>query len=227
MLIRIPNLLDADTVRYIRGVLAAPDSPWIDGRATAGYHGAEVKHNEQLDEDAPITRALADRVLAAVERHPFFISAALPNRAYPPHFNRYSGGMNFGSHIDGAVRVLRSGLKVRTDISITLFLSEPDEYDGGELRIEDTYGAHEVKLPAGDAIVYPANSMHHVTPVTRGVRLASFFWVQSLVRDDSQRALLFELDNAIQRLNATDADNAARRSLVGIYHNLLRVWSET
>jgi PKHD-type hydroxylase len=227
MLIRIPSLLDADTVRYIRGVLEAPDSPWVDGRATAGYHGAEVKHNEQLDEDAPITRELADRVLAAVERHPFFISAALPNRAYPPHFNRYSGGMNFGSHIDGAVRVLRSGLKVRTDISITLFLSEPDEYDGGELRIEDTYGAHEVKLPAGDAIVYPANSMHHVTPVTRGMRLASFFWVQSLVRDDSQRALLFELDNAIQRLNATDADNAARRSLVGIYHNLLRVWSET
>jgi len=227
MLIRIPSLLDADTVRYLRGVLDAPDSPWVDGRATAGYHGAEVKHNQQLDEDSPITRELADRVLAATERHPFFISAALPNRAYPPHFNRYSGGMNFGSHIDGAVRVLRSGLKVRTDVSITVFLSEPHEYDGGELRIEDTYGAHEVKLPAGDAIVYPATSMHHVTPVTRGVRLASFFWVQSLIRDDSQRALLFELDNTIQRLNATNADNASRRSLVGIYHNLLREWSET
>ncbi|MBN3803116.1 Fe2+-dependent dioxygenase [Paraburkholderia sp. Ac-20336] len=227
MLIRIPSLLDADTVRYIRGALEAPDSPWVDGRATAGYHGAEVKQNQQLDEEAPITRELADRVLAATERHPFFISAALPNRAYVPHFNRYSGGMTFGSHIDGAVRVLRSGLKVRTDVSITVFLSEPHEYDGGELRIEDTYGAHEVKLPAGDAILYPATSMHHVVPVTRGVRLASFFWVQSLVRDDNQRALLFELDNTIQRLNATNADNASRRSLVGIYHNLLRVWSET
>lgn len=227
MLIRVPGLLDADTLRHVRGVLEAADSPWVDGRVTAGYHGAEVKHNEQLDERSPVTQELADRVLAAVERHPLFISAALPNRAYPPHFNRYTGGMNFGSHIDGAVRVLRSGLKVRTDVSITLFLSEPHEYDGGELRVEDTYGTHEVKLPAGDAIVYPATSMHHVVPVTRGVRLASFFWVQSLIRDDGQRALLFELDNTIQRLNATEADNASRRSLVGIYHNLLRIWSET
>lgn len=227
MLIHIPNLLDAQTVQHIRGVLEGPDGPWVDGRVTAGYHGAEVKHNEQLDDNSPVAQALADRVLAAVERNPMFISAALPNRAYQPHFNRYAGGMNFGSHIDGAVRVLRSGLKVRTDVSITVFLSEPHEYDGGELRIEDTYGAHEVKLPAGDAIVYPATSMHHVTPVTRGVRLASFFWVQSLIRDDANRALLYELDNTIQRLNATNADNAARRSLVGIYHNLLRVWSET
>lgn len=226
MLIQIPGLLDSETLRHLRGALEAADSPWVDGRVTAGYHGAEVKHNQQLDEHSPLARELADRVLAAVERNPLFISAALPNRAYPPHFNRYSGGMNFGSHIDGAIRVLPNGMKVRTDVSITVFLSEPHEYDGGELRIEDTYGVHEVKLPAGDAIVYPATSMHHVAPVTRGVRLASFFWVQSLIREDSQRTLLFDLDNAIQRLNATDADNAARRSLVGIYHNLLREWSE-
>jgi PKHD-type hydroxylase len=227
MLVRVPNLLDAGTVRHMRSVLEAADSPWVDGRQTAGYHSAAVKQNQQMDERSPVTLELADRVLAAVERHPFFISAALPNRAYPPNFNRYAGSMNFGSHIDGAIRVLPSGLKVRTDISVTLFLSEPDEYDGGELCIKDTYGVHEVKLAAGDAVVYPSTSMHHVVPVTRGVRLASFFWVQSLVRDDSRRALLFELDNTIQRLNETEADDGARRSLVGIYHNLLRTWSET
>jgi PKHD-type hydroxylase len=151
----------------------------------------------------------------------------LPNQVYPPLFNRYEGGMQFGSHVDGAVRVLPNGVKVRTDVSITLFISGPDEYDGGELVIEDTYGVQQVKLPAGDMIVYPATSLHQVTPVTRGARLASFFWVQSLVRSDSQRALLFDMDTAIQRLNTTHADEAARRSLVGCYHNLLRTWSET
>jgi len=166
-------------------------------------------------------------VLAAIERNPLFISAALPNQVYPPLFNRYEGGMTFGSHVDGAVRVLPNGVKLRTDISCTLFLSSPDEYDGGELVIEDTYGVQEVKLPAGDMIVYPATSLHQVTPVTRGARVASFFWVQSLVRDDTKRALLFDMDTAIQRLNASDADVEARRSLVGCYHNLLRLWSET
>lgn len=166
-------------------------------------------------------------ILSAIERHPLFISAALPNQVYPPLFNRYEGGMTFGSHVDGAVRVLPNGVKLRTDVSVTLFLSAPDEYDGGELVIEDAYGVQEIKLPAGDMIVYPATSLHQVTPVTRGVRVASFFWVQSLVRSDAQRALLFDMDTAIQRLNASDADAQARRSLVGCYHNLLRIWSET
>jgi PKHD-type hydroxylase len=146
---------------------------------------------------------------------------------YPPLFNRYEGGMQFGSHVDGAVRVLPNGVKLRTDVSVTLFISEPDDYDGGELVIEDTYGVQQVKLPAGDMIVYPATSLHQVTPVTRGARIASFFWVQSLVRSDTQRALLFDMDTAIQRLNATHADDTACRSLVGCYHNLLRTWSET
>jgi len=166
-------------------------------------------------------------ILAELERHPLFISAVLPNQVYPPLFNRYEGGMQFGSHVDGAVRLLPNGTKVRTDVSMTLFLSAPDEYDGGELIIEDTYGVQQVKLAAGDMIVYPATSLHQVAPVTRGVRLASFFWAQSLVRGDTQRALLFDMDTAIQRLNSTQADDAARRSLVGCYHNLLRLWSET
>jgi PKHD-type hydroxylase len=166
-------------------------------------------------------------ILAELERHPLFISAVLPNQVYPPLFNRYEGGMQFGSHVDGAVRLLPNGTKVRTDVSMTLFLSAPDEYDGGELIIEDTYGVQQVKLAAGDMIVYPATSLHQVAPVTRGVRLASFFWAQSLVRSDTQRSLLFDMDTAIQRLNSTQADDAARRSLVGCYHNLLRLWSET
>lgn len=166
-------------------------------------------------------------VLGALECHPRFISAALPNQVYPPLFNRYAEGMTFGSHVDGAVRVLPNGIKLRADVSATLFLSPPDEYDGGELVIEDTYGTHTAKHQAGDLVLYPATSVHHVTPVTRGTRLACFFWVQSLVRTDAQRALLFDLDNAIQRLNASGADAEARRGLVGCYHNLLRFWSET
>ena len=166
-------------------------------------------------------------VLAAIERNPLFISAALPNQVYPPLFNRYAGGMTYGAHVDGSVRVLPNGLKLRTDVSATLFLSDPAEYDGGELVIEDTYGVQRVKLHAGDMVVYPATSLHQVTPVTRGVRVGSFFWVQSLVRSDTHRALLFDMDTAIQRLNATGADEQARRSLIGCYHNLLRTWSET
>lgn len=227
MLVHIPNVLTPDQVRMLRDRLDHADDAWVDGRVTAGYSGAPVKRNQQIAEHTPIARELGDVILSAIERHPLFISAALPNQVYPPLFNRYEGGMTFGSHVDGAVRVLPNGVKLRTDVSVTLFLSAPDEYDGGELVIEDAYGVQEIKLPAGDMIVYPATSLHQVTPVTRGVRVASFFWVQSLVRSDAQRALLFDMDTAIQRLNASDADAQARRSLVGCYHNLLRIWSET
>lgn len=227
MLVHIPNVLTPEQVRMLRDRLDHADDAWVDGRVTAGYSGAPVKRNQQIAEHTPIARELGDVILSAIERHPLFISAALPNQVYPPLFNLYEGGMTFGSHVDGAVRVLPNGVKLRTDVSVTLFLSAPDEYDGGELVIEDAYGVQEIKLPAGDMIVYPATSLHQVTPVTRGVRVASFFWVQSLVRSDAQRALLFDMDTAIQRLNASDADAQARRSLVGCYHNLLRIWSET
>ncbi|KAB0640384.1 PKHD-type hydroxylase [Burkholderia stagnalis] len=227
MLVHIPNVLTHEQVRTLRARLDGAGDAWVDGRATAGYSGAPVKRNQQIAEHSPLARELGDVILAALERHPLFISAALPNQVYPPLFNRYEGGMTFGSHVDGAVRVLPNGVKLRTDVSCTLFLSEPDAYDGGELVIEDAYGVQQVKLPAGDLVVYPATSLHQVTPVTRGVRVASFFWVQSLVRSDAQRALLFDMDTAIQRLNASDADAQARRSLVGCYHNLLRLWSET
>ncbi|MCG5075423.1 Fe2+-dependent dioxygenase [Paraburkholderia tagetis] len=227
MLIHVPNVLTPEQVRALRERLDHAGDAWVDGRATAGWSGAPVKHNRQIAEHTPLARELGDVVLAAIERNPLFISAALPNQVYPPLFNRYEGGMTFGSHVDGAVRVLPNGQKLRTDVSVTLFLCAPDEYDGGELVVEDTYGVQEVKLPAGDMIVYPATSLHQVRPVTRGARVASFFWVQSLVRDDTKRALLFDMDTAIQRLNASDADASARRSLVGCYHNLLRLWSET
>ena len=227
MLIPIPNVLTPEAVSAIRARLDQAGDAWVDGRATAGYSGAPVKHNRQIAEHSPIARELGETIVSAIERHPLFISAALPNQVYPPLFNRYEPGMTFGSHVDGAVRILPNGMKLRTDVSATLFLTGPDEYDGGELVIEDSYGVQQVKLPAGDMIVYPATSLHQVTPVTRGVRLASFFWVQSLVRNDAQRALLFDMDTAIQRLNASGADAQARRSLVGCYHNLLRIWSET
>jgi PKHD-type hydroxylase len=228
MILSIPNLLDRDTVAALRQQLDAADAPWVDGRATAGYSGAPVKHNQQINELSPLAAELGDRVLAALERNPLFISFALPNQVYPPLFNRYGPGMTFGSHVDGAVRISpANGRKIRTDLSLTLFLSDPSDYDGGELQIEDTYGVHEIKLPAGDAIVYPASSLHRVTPVTRGVRVASFFWAQSLIRDDACRVILFDMDNAIQRLHVTDADESARRTLIGCYHNLLRQWSDT
>jgi PKHD-type hydroxylase len=227
MLLVIPDVLSPADARAMRGRLDAAGDAWVDGRATAGYQGAPVKHNQQIDERAAIAHELGDRLLASLERHPLFISAVLPNLVYPPMFNRYSGGMAFGDHVDGAVRIVPGrGHKIRTDVSVTVFLSEPDSYDGGELVVEDTYGVHRVKLPAGQAIVYPATSVHRVEPVTRGTRLASFFWAQSLVRDDARRALLFDMDNAIRQLNATGADIAACRSLIGCYHNLLRLWSD-
>ena len=227
MLVHIPAVLDSEQLAYVRKKLAAADAPWMDGRVTAGHQGVHVKQNLQIAEVSALSAKLGGMVLSVLERLPLFISAALPNRVYPPMFNRYENGMHFGNHVDGSVRLMPgSGIKIRTDLSATLFLAPPDSYDGGELLIEDTYGSQAIKLAAGDMVLYPASSLHRVAPVSQGVRLACFFWVQSMVRDDGQRALLFDLDNAIQRLTATGADEAARISLTGCYHNLLRMWSE-
>lgn len=227
MLVHVPNLLDSEQLNHFRQRLAQADAPWVDGRVTAGHQGIHVKQNQQLAEGSAMSAELGNIVMAALERLPLFISAALPNRVYPPMFNRYENGMHFGNHVDGSVRLLPgSGIKIRTDLSATLFLMPPESYDGGELLIEDTYGSQSIKLAAGDMVLYPASSRHRVAPVTRGVRMACFFWVQSMVRDDGQRALLFDLDNAIQRLTATGADEAARIHLTGCYHNLLRMWSD-
>lgn len=228
MLITIDQALDSVQVAALRRQLLGEDDAWVDGRVTAGYQGAPVKHNRQVDEASDLAGRCQALVVGALERRAEFISAALPNLVYPPMFNRYGSGMAFGPHVDGGVRIdPRTGRKLRTDVSATLFLSDPDDYDGGELEISDTYGTHSVKLNAGDLVLYPASSLHQVTPVTRGERLACFFWVQSLVRDDGRRALLYDMDLAIQRLNQTGADEDARRSLVGCYHNLLREWAET
>lgn len=225
MILQMPQVLTAAQVREARERLFA--APWIDGRATAGHQGARVKHNRQLAEGSPLALELGDMVLAALERHPLFISAALPARVYPPMFNRYDEGETFGNHVDNALRLMPgSAERIRTDVSATLFLAEPDDYDGGELLIEDTHGAHAVKLPAGDLVLYPATSLHRVEPVTRGSRLACFFWVQSMVRDNGQRMLLLDLDTSIQRLAQTGADDAARLQLTGCYHNLLRMWAQ-
>jgi len=227
MLVHVPGLLDDGQLQHFRSRLAAADAPWVDGRVTAGHQGVHVKQNQQIAEGSALSAELGGIVLKALERLPLFISAALPNRVYPPMFNRYENGMHFGSHVDGSVRLLPgTGAKIRTDLSATLFLTPPDSYDGGELLIEDTYGAQSIKLAAGDMVLYPASSLHRVAPVTRGVRLACFFWVQSMVRDDGQRTLLFDMDNAIQTLNRTQADDTARATLVGAYHNLLRMWGE-
>ena len=228
MLVAIPQALNPEQLQAVRARLDAAGDAWIDGRVSAGYQGVPVKFNQQIDERADVAAQCQSLVLGALERHPLFISAALPNEVYPPMFNRYGEGMSFGAHVDGSVRIHpHTGRKLRTDVSATLFLSDPADYDGGELVVQDAYGAHRVKLGAGDMVVYPATSLHEVTPVTRGMRVACFFWIQSLVRDDAQRALLFELDTAIQRLNRSGADDDARRSLVGVYHNLMRQWSET
>lgn len=225
MLLSIPEVLTGDQVAEAREQLARAD--WVDGRVTAGYQSSRVKHNRQLPEDHPAARALGEMILAALQRSPLFISAALPLRIFPPLFNQYEGGQSFGSHVDNAIRqVPGTGFRIRTDLSATLFLSQPDEYDGGELAVEDTYGVHTVKLPAGDMVLYPSTSLHHVRPVTRGARIASFFWIQSLVRDDADRTLLFDLDTAIQRLSAEAPDHPAAVQLTGVYHNLVRRWAE-
>jgi PKHD-type hydroxylase len=225
MLLHIPNVLDHAQVRAMRAALEQAD--WTDGRETVGAQGAKVKRNLQLPDASPLRAELGRAVLDALARHPLYHAATLPLRTLMPRFNRYEGGGQYGFHVDGAVMGQPDGGQLRSDISCTLFLAEPDDYDGGELIVSDTYGEHEVKLPAGDAIVYPSSSLHRVAPVTRGARLASFFWVQSLIRDDGQRRLLFELDTSIQTLTRTNADPQALLQLTGVYHNLLRQWSET
>jgi PKHD-type hydroxylase len=225
MLLALPNVLTPAQVAEARELLGAAE--WIDGRATAGHQGARVKDNEQLPIDHPTGRQLGEIILRALNANPLFMSAALPLHILPPLFNRYSGGQTFGTHVDGSIRIVPgSGHRIRTDLSATLFLAGPEEYDGGELVIEDTYGSKSVKLPAGHMILYPATSLHHVTPVTRGTRLCSFFWIQSMIRDDGRRALLFDMDVAIQRLGAEKATHPSVVSLTGVYHNLIRQWAE-
>jgi PKHD-type hydroxylase len=217
-------VLTTEQVAHCRKVLDAAD--WVDGRVTAGHQSSRVKDNMQLPEESPAARELSQLVQRALESSPLFFSGALPAKVFPPLFNRYRGGQAFGTHVDNAVRQVRgTSHRVRTDLSATLFLSAPEEYDGGELLIEDTFGAQSVKLSAGDMVLYPASSLHRVEPVTRGERVASFFWIQSMVRDDGERALLFDLDTAIQRLASESPDHASVVQLTGIYHNLLRRWA--
>jgi PKHD-type hydroxylase len=225
MLLHIPDVLTSDEVAGMRRQMDGAE--WTDGRETVGPQGARVKRNLQLPQASPVRKALGDQVVTALGRHPLYHAAVLPLRTLSPRFNRYEGGGEYGFHIDGAVMQVDGDAHVRSDVSCTLFLSDPDEYDGGELIVSDLYGEHEVKLAAGDAVVYPSSSLHRVTPVTRGARIASFFWVQSLVRDDSARRLLLEMDTAIRKLTADGADQGSILQLTGVYHNLLRRWAET
>ena len=226
MLIAIPDVLDAATVARIRGVIDAAD--WVDGNVTSGAQSALVKRNEQLPEDGTAAREAGGIVLDALAATPLFVAAALPLKVFPPLFNRYAGGQDFGLHVDTAIRIRRgSDFRIRSDLSATLFLEDPQAYDGGELVIEGVFGPQTVKLPAGDMVLYPASSLHKVTPVTRGTRVASFFWVQSMVRDDAARALLFELDRGVQdAATALGRDDPAAVRLTGVYHNLLRRWAQ-
>ena len=225
MLIAIPEVLTAAQVADARRILDSAD--WVDGRVTAGHQSALAKDNMQLPEASTAAREVGEVILEALGRNALFISAALPARVFPPLFNRYAGGQSFGTHVDNAIRqVTGTGHRIRTDLSATLFFSEPGEYDGGELVVEDTYGTHSVKLPAGHMILYPATSLHHVTPVTRGARVSSFFWIQSMIRDDAERTLLFDLDTGIQRVARENTGGPASVQLTGVYHNLLRRWAE-
>lgn len=225
MLLQIPKVLDSGQVAQFRARLDG--ATWVDGNVTSGHQSAQAKYNEQLPEGSAVSRELGDAIVAALGRNPLFFSAALPSRIFPPLFNRYRGGMEFGNHVDGAIRVHgQTGTRIRTDLSATLFLAAPEEYDGGELLVEDSYGVHKVKLPAGDLVLYPSTSLHRVTPVIRGARVASFFWIQSMVREDAQRTILFDLDMAIVRLTEERPGNPALVSLTGCYHNLLRMWAE-
>ena len=226
MLLPIPDVLTSEQVAEARQVFEKAE--WVDGRITAGHQSAQAKDNMQLPENSPAAKQLGEMVLNALGKNALFISAALPSRVFPPLFNRYQGGQSFGTHVDNAIRqITGTGHRIRTDLSATLFFSQPDEYEGGELVVEDTYGLHKVKLPAGHMILYPATSLHHVTPVIRGARICSFFWIQSMVRDDGQRTLLFDLDMAIQKLNSERShENSPSVQFTGIYHNLLRRWAE-
>lgn len=224
MLLAIPNVLSSEQVAEGRRILESAE--WIDGRDTAGHQGARVKKNLQLPLRSPAAEQVGEMILKALAANPLFMSAALPHRILPPMFNRYEVGQTFGTHVDGAIRMLGNGNSIRTDVSCTLFFSNPDEYDGGELIVEDTYGGKSVKLPAGHMILYPSTSLHRVNPITRGARLCSFFWVQSMIRDDGRRSLLFDMDVAIQRLAGQMPDHPSVVQLTGVYHNLLRQWAE-
>jgi PKHD-type hydroxylase len=225
MLHRIASVLTKAQVQHARKRLA--ESDWIDGRVTAGFQSAQAKHNIQLPENSPVARELGDMILSALGANPHFMSAALPNKIFPPLFNCYREGHSFGNHVDNAIRPVRgTAVKIRTDLSMTLFLSEPDEYDGGELIMEDTYGNQSVKLGAGDLVLYPSTSLHRVEAITRGQRISSFFWLQSMIRSDEQRRILFDLDQSIQGITTDYPDDPRLVSLTGVYHNLLRQWGE-
>lgn len=225
MLVRIPQVLSVEEVTQCRDVLES--AAWVDGKVTAGVQSRQSKHNLQIPQTSDAARALGEIILTRLGSNEAFTSAALPLRVYPPLFNRYDAGMEFGTHIDNAIRPVPGiGVRVRTDLSATLFLTAPEDYDGGELVIEDTYGEQRVKFSAGDMVLYPATSRHRVEAVTRGSRWCSFFWIQSMVRDDPQRALLYDLDGAIQSLRAKQGENEEAVRLTGIYHNLLRRWAE-
>lgn len=225
MILAIPDVLPPDQLAAARRALEAAD--WIDGRATAGHQGAHVKDNQQLPVDHPVARQVGEQLARALMKNPLFMSAALPLHLLPPMFNRYAGGQHFGMHVDGSIRTIPgTGHRMRTDLSATFFFAGPEEYDGGELIIEDTYGPKSVKLPAGHMILYPGTSLHRVTPVTRGARLCSFFWIQSMIRQDAHRTMLYEMDVAIQRLGAESPTHPSVIALTGVYHNLLRQWAE-
>ena len=224
MIVHVEGVLTPDQVAMCRDTLAA--ATWVDGRATAGEQSARAKRNLQVPEESAEARALGETILGSLGRCAPFVSAALPLRVFPPLFNRYDEGMAFDTHVDNAIR-FAGPVRFRTDISCTLFLSDPDHYDGGELIVEDAYGEHAVKLPAGDMILYPASSLHRVAPITRGARWSSFFWAQSMVRSDEQRTLLYDLDNTIQRLSVKVGQNDPEVvTLTGTYNNLLRMWSD-
>ena len=227
MLLTIPNLLSKAQVAQCRAAL--DQAEWVDGNVTSGPQSALAKNNRQIPEGSPVARQVGDLIQDALGASPLFIAAALPLKVFPPLFNRYDSGQAFGTHVDNAIRHLRgTNFRIRSDLSATLFLSEPEEYDGGELTVEDTYGVQRVKLAAGDLVLYPSTSLHHVTPVTRGARVSSFFWIQSMVRDDGQRTLLFQMDTAIQQLVAELGNTDAKViSLTGVYHNLLRRWADS
>lgn len=224
MLLNIPDVLSPEQVAQARQIL--DQAEWVDGRATAGHQGARVKDNQQIPLGHPVGRQVGEMILQALSKNSLFFTAALPLHVLPPQFNRYSGGQNFGTHVDGSIRQMPSGQRIRTDLSATLFLAAPEEYDGGELVVEDTYGVKSVKLPAGHMILYPATSLHQVKPVTRGTRLCSFFWIQSMIRDDGRRSLLFDLDLGLQRLGAEFPGHAGVVQITNVYHNLLRQWAE-
>jgi len=226
MLLTLPDILDAQDLQMARQLLV--DAPWADGRDSAGTQAAQVKNNAQLPHDCEAAQAISAMVIRGLERSALFLTAALPKKIFTPRINRYSGAANaYGKHVDGAIRTLPGGQRVRTDVSCTVFLSEPGEYDGGELAIADTCGEQRIKLPAGHAVLYPGTSLHEVQPVTRGERLACFFWVESLVRSDEQRRLLFEMDMALMELRQSHGEGGATTALTGTYHNLLRMWADT